>query len=636
MLQFLIYKAKVKLDIKIQKDKIGEWIMKLSPLIAGKGTIRRRILVSTLSLIILFSIVTACIGYYIVSMTLENNIIHTSETKLTYLSSSIDSNVNNVLGYVNSCQKSTRVRNYAMEKNVISNSKKVAALDYMTDAYSANSALFNQLIRFVVVGNNRDDIIQIVSSTYSTSRISAEKIKNLEYLKNLEQNNITIYKSIDVDPFMINKYVQMIPFACIIESPYSDEKIGYAYGELSTSVITDPIKNYLSNSDSRIFIEFGNKEYEYENGELVLCNENYEIVEDKSQESLREDTIIYEIRSRDKKEDLIMVKVRSDIDGLYVSEILNRKDLNNNIFNTFMFLMLLIVLFASASSYLLAKYLNKTVNDPVKKLQERMERIEKGDFSRDKETEWDHELGQIGKDINDLSENVLNLMNQRIEDERQKNDYEYRMLQSQINPHFLYNTLNSIKWMATIQNAPGIAEMTTALSRLLKDISKGTSNLVSINHEISLIKDYFTIQQYRYGGTISLNINIEDDTILKGKILKFTMQPIVENAIFHGIEPKGTAGKITIHSYYDKEDVVIDITDDGVGMDEEMLSTVLENDKQTKSAFFKEIGVSNVHKRLKYEFGEGYGLSIDSKLNEYTTIKIRLPYVICEEENMNV
>ena len=105
-----------------------------------------------------------------------------------------------------------------------------------------------------------------------------------------------------------------------------------------------------------------------------------------------------------------------------------------------------------------------------------MKRIEAGDFSRDSSTEWEHELGDIGKTINDLSENVLSLMNQRIDDERQKKDYEYRMLQSQINPHFLYNTLNSIKWMATVQNAPGIAEMTTSLSRLLKDISKGTTS----------------------------------------------------------------------------------------------------------------------------------------------------------------
>lgn len=220
-------------------------------------------------------------------------------------------------------------------------------------------------------------------------------------------------------------------------------------------------------------------------------------------------------------------------------------------------------------------------------------------------------------------------MNQRIEDERQKKDYEYRMLQSQINPHFLYNTLNSIKWMATIQNASGIAEMTTSLSRLLKDISKGTTSLIPISHEISLIRDYFTIQQYRYGGTITLNVDIEDPRLTESRILKFTLQPIVENAIFHGIEPKGTAGTISIHIYQDNaSNVCIDITDDGIGMDEETIAHLFDdNDSSADSSFFREIGINNVHKRLQYEFGNAYGLRATSKPGEFTTISILLPFM---------
>lgn len=223
-------------------------------------------------------------------------------------------------------------------------------------------------------------------------------------------------------------------------------------------------------------------------------------------------------------------------------------------------------------------------------------------------------------------------MNQRIEDERQKKDYEYRMLQSQINPHFLYNTLNSIKWMATIQNSPGIAEMTTSLSRLLKDISKGTTNLVSIKHELSLINDYFIIQQYRYGGAITLTIDIEDESLNACQILKFTLQPLVENAIFHGIEPKGTTGTITIRLYRDDAgDIHIDVTDDGVGMEPELAASLLEMETPVASSLFKEIGISNVHKRLQYEFGSKYGLSIVSEQGSFTTISILLPFRKSEE-----
>ena len=181
--------------------------------------------------------------------------------------------------------------------------------------------------------------------------------------------------------------------------------------------------------------------------------------------------------------------------------------------------------------------------------------------------------------------------------------------------------------MATIQNAPGIAEMTTALSRLLKDISKGTTHLVLLEHELNLLKDYYTIQQYRYGGTIALSVQIEDERLKECEILKFTLQPIVENAIFHGIEPKGSAGTITIHIYQDHDgDVHIDVTDDGVGMSPETASNLLKEETATGSSFFKEIGISNVHKRLQYEFGSKYGLSVESKLGEFTTVSILLPF----------
>ena len=200
------------------------------------------------------------------------------------------------------------------------------------------------------------------------------------------------------------------------------------------------------------------------------------------------------------------------------------------------------------------------------------------------------------------------------------------MLQSQINPHFLYNTLNSIKWMATIQNAPGIAEMTTALSRLLKNIAKGTEKAVPLSAELSLLDDYFTIQTYRYGGTISLEYRIDDEAALSCLIPRFTLQPVVENSIFHGIEPKGTPGTITIHIYRKNDAILqIDITDDGVGMTEEQARQLLSENKNEKTEFFREIGVSNVHKRLQYEFGEDYGLRVESRLSEFTTVSVLLP-----------
>ena len=205
------------------------------------------------------------------------------------------------------------------------------------------------------------------------------------------------------------------------------------------------------------------------------------------------------------------------------------------------------------------------------------------------------------------------------------------MLQSQINPHFIYNTLNSIKWMATIQGANGISEMTTALARLLKSISKGTLLLIPLREELSFLEDYFTIQNYRYGGTLTFLIQVDEPSLYDNGILRFTLQPLVENSIFHGIEPKGGTGHITIHVYYEtntadsRRNVRIDVTDDGVGMSPQKAAQILTDSHDSSADFFREIGVSNVHKRLQYEFGESYGISVQSKEGVFTTMSILIP-----------
>lgn len=278
----------------------------------------------------------------------------------------------------------------------------------------------------------------------------------------------------------------------------------------------------------------------------------------------------------------------------------------------------------------LAMLLRHMIAAPVQALQEQLQRIGAGDFTPNPAIEWNNEMGDIGRGINGLSRSVSTLMQKRLDDELQKKDLEYRMLQNQINPHFIYNTLNSIKWMATIQHAPGIAEMTTALSRLLKSVSKGSERLVPLQEEFALLNDYFTIQQYRYGGTITLDVSyIEDERLTQScYIPRFTLQPLVENAIFHGIEPKGCAGSITLTVTRDPagRDVLIDLHDDGVGMTPEQAARALTDPgPEDAKAKFRHVGLWNVHKRLLYSFGEGYGLRIDSTPGQGTTVEVRLP-----------
>lgn len=589
-------------------------------------TIRARIIFSTISLIIIVSTIIASISYFVVSYNLQKNLIQTSETKLSFLCSSIDANIDDIKGFIRSCQISSKVVNFALEEETDDNRIKREAHEFVTETYSSNASLRSHLVRLVVIGNLRNDIVQIVEAPYSSIAISKGAILSLPYFEKLHSIQGDIATEIIIDSFITTKEVPIIPFVHSIGHPYKAGEIGYIFTEMSLKVITDPMKNYLSETDSRFFFQIGDNQYQYIDNTLVSSPTKFTLVEDLSHYAINKGTVIQKVLTNNSEGESILIKRPLSTKGFYVTECLDSSVLSQSIFRTFSFIALIIIASVSFIGVMLFLYLSKTVNAPVKKLQIRMKRIEKGDFSRDPSTEWEHELGDIGKNINDLSENVLSLMNQRIEDERQKKDYEYKMLQSQINPHFLYNTLNSIKWMATLQNATGIAEMTTSLSRLLKEISKSTTHLVTLQHEISLLNDYFTIQQYRYGGTISLTYDIEDEALLNCYILNFTLQPIVENAIFHGIEPKGSTGTIQIHIYQDDfGDVHIDITDDGVGMDPEVAANLLGNEAPTESSFFKEIGISNVHKRLQYHFGDKYGLSIESKPGEFTTVSILLP-----------
>ena len=192
--------------------------------------------------------------------------------------------------------------------------------------------------------------------------------------------------------------------------------------------------------------------------------------------------------------------------------------------------------------------------------------------------------------------------------------------------------------MATIQGASGIAEMTTALARLLKQVAKGSSAMISLEEELNLVKDYFLIQQYRYGGSISIEYKIESENLYQCQIHRFSLQPIVENALFHGIEPKGSAGRIVIDVGLsiteEQKNLKISITDNGVGMSQENIEKVLHQKPSKKRAdFFRQVGIANVNQRIQHEFGPDYGIFIDSELGIYTTMTILIPYIIQEKSD---
>lgn len=593
--------------------------------------IQKRILAITVSCILVMCAVISFVSYYVFQNYLQHSLIQSTGTSLRLLTDTIDSSTGDIYRMVRFCQTNSNVAKYIETLNpgsVLS----VYTYNRLTEEYNNNPSKDYIDRMAVVTGEN---FLQIVSASYSSTADLAEEIPKLPYFEELLTDSTYNFSTGFIEDPFHRKKRNVIPIIRPITYQYNSIQGGYLFLEIAEELFTDPLKRYDIAEDSHMFLTMGGHHYLYENGSFSEYTGSYEVVEDISDFSLTRNISVNRVKNAEGDISIVLTSPLSMPD-CFISQSISRTELLNQ--QTLFWKLLIGMLVAVMGIGIVLMFiLNRMINVPVQRIRAKMLKISEGDFSRDKEIEWQHELGDIGKGINDLSENVVDLMNRRLEDEKQKRDLEYKMLQSQINPHFLYNTLNSIKWMAVTQGADGISEMTTALSRLLRSISKGTSLLVSIREELSLIKDYFTIQRYRYGGTISMEISVEDEALYESQIVKFTLQPLVENAIFHGIEPKGTAGKVTIHVGYEQketsgEQIRIDVTDDGVGMSHEKARQVLSDDQESSADFFREIGVSNVQKRLQYEFGENYGITIESVEGSYTTMSIHIPYRRKEQE----
>lgn len=588
------------------------------------GSIQKRILTITVSCLLGMCIIISCVSYYIFQNYLQHSLIHSTETSLQLLSDTINSSMNDVYQMTLFCQNSKDVAEYIAQNPNPGSVLSVSTYDRISEEYNNNPSS-SYMPRLAIITN--DHFLQIVAATYSSTADLAEEVPQLSFFETLlNDRDYNFSTGFINDPFY-RKGKQVLPVIRPITYKFNSVQGGFLFMEISSDLFTDAFKRYTIAEDSFVLLTLGDHHYRYEDGRLTEITASYSLQRDLSDSALINGIQISEIKNSDGVPQ-IMVTVPLNMPDCYITQNISLSELRNQrllLWGILWFTLISIL----AIGFLLMLMLNRMINIPVSKLRTKMLRIAEGDFSRDSSIEWDHELGDIGRGINDLSENVSILMNKRLEDEKQKRDLEYKMLQSQINPHFIYNTLNSIKWMATIQGADGISEMTTALAKLLKSISKGTSLLVSVREELSLLQDYFTIQSYRYGGTITMEIQVEDESIYDCRIIKFTLQPLVENAIFHGIEPKGT-GHIIIRAAYEtsesaSRDIRIDVRDNGIGMSPEKAKQILNTNNDSSTDFFREIGVSNVHKRLQYEFGPRYGITIDSVEGEYTVMSIHIP-----------
>lgn len=233
------------------------------------------------------------------------------------------------------------------------------------------------------------------------------------------------------------------------------------------------------------------------------------------------------------------------------------------------------------------------------------------------------EIKHLGETIRSMVVQLRQLTDDIVKEQEEKRKSELDALQSQINPHFLYNTLDSIMWMVESEQYEDAISMVQALGRLFRiSLSKG-KNIITVAEELQHARSYLDIQKYRYKNKFRSFFEIEEG-IEQCKTIKLIIQPLIENAIYYGMEYMDGDGEIHIRAYAKEQDLFIEVEDNGLGMPEDVVEHLLTDNTRSRSKG-SGIGIRNVHQRIQLYFGEEYGLEITSEPDEGTMVRIHLP-----------
>jgi two-component system sensor histidine kinase YesM len=317
----------------------------------------------------------------------------------------------------------------------------------------------------------------------------------------------------------------------------------------------------------------------------------------------------------------------------YILFEVNRAELNyretQQAFSQLAFTYMALLVGVVGFSVIAAWIISESVYVPIKKLHDVTTTITENDLKVLVTSENANEIAELGLSFNIMIGKIKELLNSKVEEQENLKKAEFRALQAQINPHFLYNTLDTIVWMAEARQNDQVIEIVSALSRFFRiSLSKG-KDWITIQEEIERTRSYLTIQKIRYRDILDYTIEV-DKTILAGTTLKLILQPLVENAIYHGIKNKRRGGTVAVRAYQkDEDNVLFEVEDNGIGMIPYRLEKIRARLKGNPSNINLDdrtgFGLKNVNQRIKLYYGKEYGLSIQSQYNGGTRVTLIIP-----------
>ncbi|HUC92053.1 MAG TPA: sensor histidine kinase [Paenibacillus sp.] len=473
---------------------------------------------------------------------------------------------------------------------------------------------------------SRKDIASISAFGYEGGRfLSDARGKALNPYVNLEEQDWyrdaraaggrTVVSPSHVQPIFNDEYRWVVSLSREVRSADNSRGLGVLLVDLNFSVINDIVSRIELGKRGYVFIvdNEGNIVY-HPQQQLIYSRLKTEAIDRVL--SVRSGTFISDDGGESK-----MYTVQDSEFGWKIVGVSYTDELNGNRREMQLSFAALLV-FSLFAALILSVLLSRNLSKPIHQLQEHMKEVEKGNFDIQVPVDPSKEIGRLARTFNLMVSRIRELMGQVVKEQEIKRRSELNALQSQINPHFLYNTLDSIIWMAEEKKSEEVVLMTSALARLFRaSISKG-KELVPIRTEIEHITNYLTIQKMRYRDKLDFQIEA-DPAILPYLTLKVTLQPLVENAIYHGIKNKYGTGTIRITGEKIGGRILLRVHDNGVGMDAETVARLL-----APGGFGyregKGVGVTNVHERIRLYFGHEFGLSVESKPDAGTTVTVAI------------
>lgn len=500
--------------------------------------------------------------------------------------------------------------------------------DYLFDEKINNEGRYRILNQLQTILDSRSDIrnVGIISKNGRMLINDGSKSVNQDLDLNTQEWYATALEKPN-GPILTSSHVQHIisgerPWVITLSRGIRDrsgsgEKEGVFFIDLNYSAISELCDQSTVGTKGYAFIldAKGNIVYHPQQQQLYneLQTENISLIMDTDEDTVLtgtgNDGKLYSI-SRSEKTGWTVV------DCTNVKELLSKSRQAQSVYVLTAIILVIVAL-------LFSRFMARSITLPIQKLRDSMKKVQEGDFSvSDVVVDSKNEIGSLTKSFDVMTHRIHELMEQNVHEQEEKRKSELKALQSQINPHFLYNTLDSIIWMAEGKKNEEVVLMTASLARLLRQSISNEDEVVPIANEVEYARGYLTIQKMRYKDKLEFQIEV-DSSILYIPLIKLVLQPIIENAIYHGLKYKESKGLLIVKGFMKDGNAVLQVIDDGVGMDEETLAHIY--DKHKVNYHSNGVGVYNVQKRLKLYYGEDYGITYTSELGKGTTATITIP-----------